>query len=885
MDTRLDWALLERPALLARVRADADGCVVTGTAGVGKSTLVRHALEGAGRPQVTVRGYEGLAMVPFAALDAAMPDGAGGTDPASPDVVRRLRGWLRELAAAGITVVIDDADLLDPPSSGLLSYAAQTEHLAIVITVREGRDIPADLDRLALHQAWPTVVIEPWTTAEVAVALEATLGDAVDPALVEELHELSAGVPLVLRELVAEGVDGDRIREQGGRWSGRPTVGSPASAARLIGRRLPTAGPALTALQTLALAGQVRPALLDRLAPREVIVELDARGLLEFPAGEDAGLVRLSHPMLADALRSGIDEGERRELLQTVVRAAAEIDMGHDADRLQVLHWALEIGEPQPADQLRAGYRLALRNLDYALAADIAGALNAEQPSAEAMLFHAVALARAGRFDDAVTIAGQARDAAVTDDDVVTAARFLVRLQSELGRSMGHRDSQPDEAARTARWADEHLGGSSFATLLDAFNRFVAGDLTGALERGLVVVEGRGAVHPGIVAEADQFLVMTGQLAGRFDVARASQLRLDQDGEDGEAGLVLPAIMGSHGARVSMLMYDGRLREAYAEDVRAFAVAERVLAYDEMMQAAAQRGMRAYLMGDLDDAIASCELCLQYRVVSHSRTLLISGVLALALAQRGQTDRALQVLADTDLDRAEVPTEILQLDYDHLSSVARALAANGDPERHVQLIRAVAAKARGLGYHWLDARARLSLVSLGRATAEDRDAAQAIATSVDAPLLRGVAEAVVAAVDGDAARLEAIAERFAAMSAHLFAVDALTAALAATPIDANDSAADVTRRARLRARLDDAMEHCPGLQPVPIGRVPAPSSRVEVLTPREHEIAALAAAGMTSKEIGARLDLSPRTVDNNLRRVFAKLGVRDRRQLAVLLDP
>jgi len=45
------------------------------------------------------------------------------------------------------------------------------------------------------------------------------------------------------------------------------------------------------------------------------------------------------------------------------------------------------------------------------------------------------------------------------------------------------------------------------------------------------------------------------------------------------------------------------------------------------------------------------------------------------------------------------------------------------------------------------------------------------------------------------------------------------------------------------------------------------------LTPQQREIATLAAAGLTNKQIGERLYLSPRTVATHLHQVFPKLGV------------
>lgn len=51
------------------------------------------------------------------------------------------------------------------------------------------------------------------------------------------------------------------------------------------------------------------------------------------------------------------------------------------------------------------------------------------------------------------------------------------------------------------------------------------------------------------------------------------------------------------------------------------------------------------------------------------------------------------------------------------------------------------------------------------------------------------------------------------------------------------------------------------------------------LTPAESDVARLAAAGLTNREIGERLFISPRTAGTHLARVFAKLSVSSRKEL------
>jgi DNA-binding NarL/FixJ family response regulator len=55
-----------------------------------------------------------------------------------------------------------------------------------------------------------------------------------------------------------------------------------------------------------------------------------------------------------------------------------------------------------------------------------------------------------------------------------------------------------------------------------------------------------------------------------------------------------------------------------------------------------------------------------------------------------------------------------------------------------------------------------------------------------------------------------------------------------------------------------------------VGR-PRPSSPLDELTPREQEVLALMAAGLTDRGIGERLFVTPKTVETHIRHIFSKL--------------
>lgn len=93
----------------------------------------------------------------------------------------------------------------------------------------------------------------------------------------------------------------------------------------------------------------------------------------------------------------------------------------------------------------------------------------------------------------------------------------------------------------------------------------------------------------------------------------------------------------------------------------------------------------------------------------------------------------------------------------------------------------------------------------------------------------------------------------------------------------------------LRAAMDQAMS---GRSAVPVDLInaalraaPLPGREADLsrlLTPREQDVVGLVAEGLTNKEIGRRLAISPATVKAHVERIIGKLGVADRTQAAVL---
>jgi ATP/maltotriose-dependent transcriptional regulator MalT len=167
------------------------------------------------------------------------------------------------------------------------------------------------------------------------------------------------------------------------------------------------------------------------------------------------------------------------------------------------------------------------------------------------------------------------------------------------------------------------------------------------------------------------------------------------------------------------------------------------------------------------------------------------------------------------------------------------------------------------------------LVRLGDAREVAARLAQ-LAAEIDKPPVKLYAAHAKALAEGSVDDLESVAEGFEKIGALLLTAEIATQlGVMCRDEGLNRRAAGWERKsAELREGFPEA--NTPGLRT-------AGGGQMERLTRREAEIAELAASGAGSREIAERLFLSVRTVDNHLQRIYTKLGISKREQLAEAL--
>ena len=269
------WPLVGRGRELSALTAaltSGRGAVITGPAGVGKTTLAMAGLQLAEERGLAVarstatHASRGL---PFGALASILPPDPADDRVSRDDPGQLLRRYAREVAAGAsgraMVVFVDDAHLLDNGSATLIHQLVLNRTATVLVTVRSGEAAPDPV--VALWKDGPAERIEVGVLRPAAIEelLASVLGGPVDAASLGQLAHHAQGNPMVLRELVSGALETGTLADDGGIWRLRGALRPTARLVELVALRLgDLSGPEHAVLEPLALG---EPLELGRAGP------------------------------------------------------------------------------------------------------------------------------------------------------------------------------------------------------------------------------------------------------------------------------------------------------------------------------------------------------------------------------------------------------------------------------------------------------------------------------------------------------------------------------------------------------------------------------------------------------------------------------------------
>jgi len=428
----------------------------------------------------------------------------------------------------------------------------------------------------------------------------------------------------------------------------------------------------------------------------------------------------------------------------------------------------------------------------------------------------------------------------------------------------GHRD----EAINVLERARERLGpgspGSADVTAMQAMVEAHAGLAREAIAHALPLA-GRGSRFAAVEAVVASGIALSA--AGRSTEA----LELI-DGLCASPRLPVVARAAALHGRTDAVVEEGRLAEAESSGVESHRLGVEISDTTSRGYSAGVLSWTYLTMGRLAAARRlSLEASALFRASQQpvARRWALSMHL-LATAQAGAIDEANEVVAMLDAlaphdGRLHEPVE--QMGRAWLDAGTGRLAE----ARATLTAAADACEERGQ-----DALAVRAVHELARVGVTDRVRASRLAARCHSVLALAMADHVLAVDRGDAAALAAMAETFAGFGADLVAAEA-----AASARDAFGRLGQQQIASRWAHRSHTLADRCEGATtPGLLGPYVAVP-----LTRREREIAALVTTGRTSQAVADQLHLSVRTVENHLARVYDKLGVNSRPQLAEAFRP
>jgi DNA-binding CsgD family transcriptional regulator len=888
--------LLEVGALLADETLMACALVLFGAAGVGKTTLweegIRLATE-RGLRVLAARPAEAEAALPFAALGdligpvvdtielprpqrAALDRALQRSDADEPAdrlaVSRAVLGLLRGLAHDGpLVVAVDDVQWLDTPTERALTFALRrlTDVPARVLVACRTAGGPPPL---GLHGA-RQVAVDPLPAGELGALLHDRLGLELARPRLLGLHRACGGNPFYALEI-------GRALQRDHRAGGPLPV--PESLGELLRLRL-EALPAAAREAALLTAASTHPTwtLIERAAGgTDGLAEAVRAGVLAL----DDDRVRFSHPLHASIAYGSAAPWERRAAHRRLA------DVAPDAhERAQQLSIAIEEPDEHVASELESAAAVAADRGAPETAARLAErAAELTPQDGEARRRRLAAAA-----EHHVASGDPARARAILDALVVAVpagperARLLWRLADAV-----------DDVEESIRLCERALGEAAGDPSLAAEIHTALGVFTW--------IAGQRERSAGHTREAARFAELAGdETLLAISLAEACHadvvLRSTFPREDMDRALALEARLASFPTYLRpsfqlgvILMYTDELDAA--RPLLAAELARMQAAGDEagrsgVLYRLAELELRAGNWGTAHrHARAAVELAASSNH-EQEQAVVLSG-LGLVLAHLGRLEEAgehaeqARALARESGDMTIVQRADATLGFAALS--------RGDAAEAVAWLWPARADLQRQGVGELSISQVVqneieALILLGRL--EDADAAIAFVEQQGrvsgrawhaAVSARG--RALLAAAHGDDAAARVHVER--ALLAHERLPQPFERArtlLAQGTIERRGK-----HRAAARAALTEALELFDGLGAAlwaekaasELARIPGRGRASSELTETERRVAELVASGLSNKEVAARLFVSVRAVEANLSKVYAKLGVRSRSQLA-----
>jgi DNA-binding CsgD family transcriptional regulator len=790
--------------------------------------------------------------------------------PGATNAAERYRHYLVKRAfieqLGPVVLLLDDVHWADDASLELilhlLTRPPEVPHL-LVFALRPAPGSARLIDAARQRPGFQQLALGPLDDA----ASRALLGDV---AACERIVDTAAGVPLFLHEL------------------SRSAPGTlPVTLQAAVAREVDALGDtARTLLRGAAVAGDpFDPELAATAAgldPDEAVLDgLVGADLVRPHAGARGFAFR--HPLVRRAVYDATPPAWR---LAAHERAAAALQARGADPATRAYHVAqfARAGDAAAIALLRQAAEGASRSSPATAANWYSAALpllpDAERSSLVGPL--ALALASAGRLEESQARLHEALALDPGDRELILACARVESLRGRYAQAR-HRLHAAHTAAPHASLAFELAAAAMTANDVPALRDWAATTERLALGGAAAVPAGPDAV---LVAAARVLgalgSVWTGEAAPGADLLDA--LRSLDDVAVGTHPTVL-----LHVARALMRLE--RIDHAAATLKRAVAIGRETASGEMLVWLLGVQAWTSWLQLDLHGALAVAEAAEETaRVQAAPNPLLLAlSVRAAIHHDRGDHVEAQRAAADCValIDELE-PSETTHM----AAATLGALHLAEDPGRCLRELAAVELDPSWAGRAALiRVRAAVATGAVDTADRIARDAA--VASALHAlPLAAvraevGTAEVLLARGEPEAAAAlaQAAAERAEGASALDAAEARLLQGRALAALGDGEAAKAVFQRVAADAALGGAMRlrNAASRELRGLGtRVSAHARRNEraELTTREREIAELVAAGHSNKQAAATLYLSEKTIENALTRVYAKLGVRSRAQLA-----